>query len=104
MAMRHRKLAEPGAGNGSYTRRKTHMLDDLATMALYRRIQIGIPGALSSTWTGNWIASIEDVTDKSRNSKSAIDARPDITIAELAELGLIPSETIFSIKEPIVEA
>lgn len=67
----------------------------------YRSIQIGIPGALSETWANEWIAEIEDVTDRARELKKAIDENPDITTEELIELGLVPEEKPFSVPESV---
>ena len=67
----------------------------------YRSIQIGIPGALSETWANEWIAEIEDVTDKAQELKKAIDENPDITEEELVSLGLIPEERPFEVPESV---
>lgn len=67
----------------------------------YRSIQIGIPGALSGKWADEWIAEIEDVTDKARELKKTIDERPDITVEELVELGLVPEERPFEVPESV---
>ncbi|KAF5018385.1 hypothetical protein F66182_9636 [Fusarium sp. NRRL 66182] len=66
-----------------------------------RSIQIGIPGALSEQWANEWIAEIEDVTDKARELKRMIDERPDITDEELLSLGLIFEERPFEVPESI---
>ena len=65
----------------------------------YRSIQIGIPGALSTTWANEWIFSIEDVTQKARELKAVVDEKPDITDQELVELGLIPKERPYPVSD-----
>ncbi|KAM0564255.1 hypothetical protein ACHAPJ_000465 [Fusarium lateritium] len=67
----------------------------------YRSIQIGIPGALSEQWANEWIAEIEDVTDKARELKRVIDERPEITDEELLDLGLIFEERPFEVPESV---
>ncbi|KAF4962718.1 hypothetical protein FSARC_9279 [Fusarium sarcochroum] len=67
----------------------------------YRSIQIGIPGALSEQWANEWIAVIEDVTDKARELKRVIDEQPDITDEELLSLGLIFEERSFEVPESV---
>jgi hypothetical protein len=67
----------------------------------YRSIQIGIPGALSERWANEWIAEIEDVTDKARELKKVIDENPDITTEELIELGLVPEERPFEVPRSV---
>ncbi|POR36570.1 Uncharacterized protein TPAR_03258 [Tolypocladium paradoxum] len=67
----------------------------------FRSIQIGIPGSLSTAWARDWIAAIEDVTDTARELKETLDGRPDITIEELVELGLVPDERPFPVSDGI---
>ncbi|KAH7257002.1 hypothetical protein BKA59DRAFT_95141 [Fusarium tricinctum] len=67
----------------------------------YRSIQIGIPGALSEQWANEWISEIEDVTDKARELKRVIDARPDITDEELLNMDLIFEERVFEVPESV---
>ncbi|GKT98765.1 atp-dependent rna helicase dhx8 [Fusarium langsethiae] len=67
----------------------------------YRSIQIGIPGALSEQWANEWIAEIEDVTDKARELKGVLDERPDVTEEELLELGLISEERPYNVPESV---
>ncbi|KAK2592865.1 hypothetical protein QQS21_009432 [Conoideocrella luteorostrata] len=69
----------------------------------YRSIQIGIPASLSTTWAEQWIAEIEDVTDRARGLKRLLDERPDITREELLNLGLVPEETVFEVSQTIRE-
>jgi Domain of unknown function (DUF4291) len=61
----------------------------------YRSIQIGVPGAVSEKWVSEWIASIEDFTDKARELKRVLDEQPGTTDAQLVELGLVPDEREF---------
>ncbi|KAM0343860.1 hypothetical protein ACHAPU_008129 [Fusarium lateritium] len=67
----------------------------------YRSIQIGIPGSLSEQWANEWIAEIEDVTDKARELKRIVDERPDITDEELLRMGLIFEERVFEVPESV---
>ncbi|KAF5241235.1 hypothetical protein FAUST_3917 [Fusarium austroamericanum] len=67
----------------------------------YRSIQIGIPGALSEQWANEWVAEIEDVTDKARELKRVIDERPDVTDEELLALGLIFEERLYNVPESV---
>jgi len=67
----------------------------------YRSIQIGIPAAVSPEWTENWIVGIEDVTEKARELKRVLDERPDVTLAELVEMGLVPVERPFEVSESL---
>src|SRR6478735_7832313 len=67
----------------------------------YRSIQIGIPGVLSEQWANEWIAEIEDVTDKARELKRIIDERPDITSEELMALGLVFEERLYDVPESV---
>ncbi|KAK1762024.1 hypothetical protein QBC33DRAFT_552930 [Phialemonium atrogriseum] len=67
----------------------------------YRSIQIGIPAALSPTWTEKWIVSIEDVTERARELKRVLDERQDVTEKELVDMGLVPVERPFEIPESL---
>ncbi|KAJ4137607.1 hypothetical protein NW768_003195 [Fusarium equiseti] len=67
----------------------------------YRSIQIGIPGALSEQWANEWIAEIEDVTDKARELKRVINERPGITSEELMALGLVFEERLYNVPESV---
>jgi hypothetical protein len=67
----------------------------------YRSIQIGIPGVLSEQWANEWIAEIEDVTDKARELKRVINERPDITSEELMALGLVFEERLYDVPESV---
>lgn len=66
----------------------------------YRSIQIGVPAALQSRWIGEWITSIEDVTEQARELKRVLDVEEEnesdaITDEELIDRGLLPKETEF---------
>lgn len=67
----------------------------------YRSIQIGIPGVLSEQWVNEWIAEIEDVTDKARELKRVINERPDITTEELLALDLVFEERPYNVPESV---
>ncbi|QPC75057.1 hypothetical protein HYE68_005809 [Fusarium pseudograminearum] len=69
----------------------------------YRSIQIGIPGALSEQWANEWVAEIEDVTDKACELKRVIEERPDVTDEELLALGLIFDERLYTVPESVQE-
>ncbi|CZS75802.1 unnamed protein product [Fusarium graminearum] len=62
---------------------------------------IGIPGALSEQWANEWVAEIEDVTDKACELKRVIDERPDVTDEELLALGLIFEERLYTVPESV---
>lgn len=68
----------------------------------YRSIQIGIPGALSGEWANEWIAEIEDVTDRARELKKVLDEEPNVTIEDLVDRGLLPSERPFPVSDSII--
>lgn len=77
--------------------------DERLRVLPYRSIQIGIPGSLSSTWVNEWIVGIEDVTDKARRLKAALDERPEVTTEELVEMGLVPRERVFEVPADIYD-
>ena len=61
----------------------------------HRSIQIGLPGDFSRRWADEWIDSIEDVTEKARALKKAIDESPRVTDDELRARGLLPQEEVY---------
>jgi hypothetical protein len=67
----------------------------------YRSIQIGIPASLSTTWTEEWIVSIEDVTHKATQLKHAIDTHTELADTDLLDLGLIPVERPFPLPQAV---
>lgn len=69
----------------------------------YRSIQIGIPAALVDEWVSTGIVGIEDVTDRARGLKRALDADPGVTDEKLAEMGFIPEEGPFEISDELRE-
>jgi Domain of unknown function (DUF4291) len=69
----------------------------------YRSIQIGISAELSKKWVEDWIVSIEDVTEKAKGLKRLIDEKPDSTLEELLEKGVMPGERIYELPENIRE-
>ncbi|KAK7976708.1 hypothetical protein PG989_015171 [Apiospora arundinis] len=76
----------------------------------YRSIQIGVPAALQARWVGEWIVSIEDVTERARELKRVLDEEvktqegsDTITDEELVDRGLLPRETEFVVPRDIQE-
>lgn len=69
----------------------------------YRSVQIGIPAGLSERWVKEMIVEIDDVTERARELKRVLDARPDVTAEELVEMGLAPVETVFEVPESVRE-
>ncbi|KAJ2901543.1 hypothetical protein MKZ38_001676 [Zalerion maritima] len=78
---------------------RSHRLEKLG----HRSIQIGIPGALSEKWTADWIVRIEDVTERARKLKKVLDETPDVSDAELVEMGLVPVETVLDVPSSVRE-
>ncbi|KAF2834702.1 hypothetical protein M501DRAFT_963742, partial [Patellaria atrata CBS 101060] len=77
---------------------RTHNLGRLE----YRSIQIGIAGEVTKKeWIDKWIVEIEDVTERARALKKALDEKSDLTKDELLDLGLIPEEREFEVPEEI---
>ncbi|KAM0254903.1 hypothetical protein ACHAQJ_006340 [Trichoderma viride] len=68
----------------------------------YRSIQIGIPGTLSTKWANEWIASIEDVTERARELKRVLEEQPDISTDELVKKGLVPEEKPLDVPDEIL--
>jgi hypothetical protein len=67
----------------------------------YRSIQIGIPADISDVWTREWIAEIIDVTETAKALKTVLDKEPELTIPELVDMGLVPSERPYHVPEDI---
>lgn len=59
----------------------------------YRSIQIGISGEVGKRWVEEWIDGIEDVTEKARELKRALEEDKDVRLEDLITRGLIPVET-----------
>ena len=66
----------------------------------YRSIQIGISGEISRRWVEEWIESIEDVTDRARELKAAVDEGSANTEA-LVQRRLIPIEREYDVSEQL---
>ncbi|KAI1122163.1 hypothetical protein F5Y10DRAFT_80959 [Nemania abortiva] len=63
----------------------------------FRSIQIGIGGEASKVWAESMIVSIEDVTEKTRALKKALEENPAVDEDELFELGLAPLERVYDV-------
>jgi hypothetical protein len=63
----------------------------------YRSIQIGIPAEISKVWVQDWIVSIEDVTEKARDLKKAIEQSGDIKASDLVTRKLLPLERVYDV-------
>lgn len=68
----------------------------------YRSIQIGIPGTLSTTWANEWIVAIEDITERAKELKRALEEQPDISLDELVSKGLVPEEKPLDVTDDIL--
>ena len=69
---------------------------------LYRSIQIGIPGEVGKKWVEEWILAIEDVTEKARALKKAVDG--GVSDAKvLVEKGLFPAERVYEVGDGLRE-
>ena len=66
----------------------------------YRSIQIGISGAVGRVWTGEWIAGIEDVTEKARRLKEVVE-KGGVALGELVEMGLVPEERVYEVPDEL---
>ncbi|KAL8746198.1 MAG: hypothetical protein Q9190_001752 [Brigantiaea leucoxantha] len=65
----------------------------------YRSIQIGVSGAMKENWAQDWIVGIEDVTERARALKKAIqEGGEHLAIEELVERGLVPKEEIYELE------
>lgn len=64
----------------------------------YQSIQIGISGEAGKKWFEEWIDSIEDVTEKARGLKKAVDDK-DVGLEELISRGLMPRETEYKVSD-----
>ncbi|OCL01959.1 hypothetical protein AOQ84DRAFT_424988 [Glonium stellatum] len=67
----------------------------------YRSIQIGIPVALIEQWVDNWIVGIEDVTERARALKTALDENSNLTIEELIQRRLVPEERLYELSDDL---
>ncbi|KAJ8132705.1 hypothetical protein O1611_g921 [Lasiodiplodia mahajangana] len=69
----------------------------------FRSIQIGIGGEASKMWAESMIVAIEDVTEKARALKKALEEDPDIEEDELVEIGLAPRERVYVLADDLRE-
>ena len=67
----------------------------------YRSIQIGISGKLSSTWANEWVVEIEDVTERAKMLKTAIEEDAKIEVGELVKRGLVPEERVYEVPDEL---
>lgn len=66
----------------------------------YRSIQIGISRAVTEKWVKEWIVSIEDVTERARELKRAIEGGVR-NKEELMKRGLMPLEREYVLQQPL---
>lgn len=66
----------------------------------YRSIQIGIPRVITEKWVREWIVSIEDVTERARELKRAIEEGVR-NKEELIKRGLMPREREYVLEQPL---
>ena len=67
----------------------------------YRSIQIGISGKVSYTWANEWIVEIQDVTERARMLKNAIEESSEIEIEDLMRRGLVPKERVYEVPDEL---
>ncbi|KAI1326797.1 hypothetical protein F5Y16DRAFT_374053 [Xylariaceae sp. FL0255] len=67
----------------------------------YRSIQIGMRGEASRKFV-NMVIGIEDVTEKAKALKRALDEKPRKD-SELVDMGLVPQETVYPLPDDITE-
>lgn len=70
-------------------------------MLPYRSIQIGISGAISRSWSSEWIVGIEDITEKARALKKALDEDSTLSLERLIDLGIMPVEHTYPVSEEL---
>ncbi len=68
----------------------------------YRSIQIGISGEVGKRWVEEWIDGIEDVTERTRGLKSALDDK-HVLLEELGSRGCMPMETEYKMSAKLRE-
>lgn len=56
---------------------------------------------MSPKWTEEMIVKIEDVTEKARELKRALDDEQDVSIEELVARGLVPHEKVFEVPDNV---
>jgi hypothetical protein len=69
----------------------------------WRSIQIGIPRSLSRKWVEEWIISIDDVTERARSLKEAVEQEPGVSDEELVKRELVPVERVYTLPDDIKE-
>lgn len=69
----------------------------------YRSLQVGIPPTLQEQWIGEWIESIEDVTEVAKKLKQRLESDPDVSASDLIDQGLLPREQLYYVPEDIGE-
>ena len=69
----------------------------------YRSIQIGVSGDLGRTWSSEWIVGIEDVTERARAMKKAIDEDSNLSVKQMIDLGLMPVERPYPLPKDLQE-
>ena len=67
----------------------------------YRSIQIGISGKVSKIWAEEWVAAIEDMTEKAREMKKVLDGEKEIGVEELVARGLMPDERVYEVPDEL---
>jgi len=67
----------------------------------YRSIQIGISRDISRKWAEEWIESIEDVTERAKGLKDALDSEGRLEIQDLVARSLFPEEREFELPESL---
>lgn len=99
----HGVLAERGNGENKATVKV--QWDPERNMRLerldHRSIQIGIPAVLCDKWINEWIVGIEDVTEKAKGLKAALEAEPNVSEGELGSRGLLSEERPFEVSEEL---
>ena len=66
----------------------------------YRSIQIGISGEVGKRWMQEWVEGIEDVTERARELKRAVDEE-NVRVEELVKSGLMPVEREYEVSEEL---
>ena len=67
----------------------------------YRSIQIGIGPEMSKKWAEDWVAEIEDVTERARGLKVLIDGgeKTKVKVERLVQKGLMPEERVYDVED-----
>ena len=69
----------------------------------YRSIQIGISGKVSKMWAEELVVGIDDMTEKAREMKRALDedGSGKVGVEELVRRGLMPLERVYEVPEEL---